>query len=63
MELVLEAVSRLSEVLRLGPQPIKNGHIKIERLKGSDEVDIPLTPELPSILAVKSGGLARKLLG
>jgi integrase/recombinase XerD len=34
------------EIVRLGPQHIKDGRIKIERLKGSRPVDIPLTPML-----------------
>jgi site-specific recombinase XerC len=46
MEFALEAVSRRSEVVRLGPQHIKNGRIRIERVHGSKPVDIPVTPEL-----------------
>ena len=46
MEFALEATSRRAEVIRLGPQHVKNGRIRIERLHGSRDVDIPLTPEL-----------------
>jgi site-specific recombinase XerC len=50
MEFALEAVSRRVEVLRLGPQHVRNGRIRIERVKGSREVDIPLTPELAAAI-------------
>src|SRR5262249_6683133 len=46
MEFALETVSRRGEVVRLGPQHIKNGWIHIERTHGSEDVDIPVTPEL-----------------
>jgi integrase len=46
MEFALETVSRRGEVVRLGPQHIKNGRIRIERTHGSEDVDIPVTPEL-----------------
>jgi hypothetical protein len=46
MEFALEAVSRRCEVVRLGPQHVKNGWIKIERRHGSADVEIPITPEL-----------------
>jgi hypothetical protein len=46
MEFALEAVSRRCEVVRLGPQHVKNGLIRIERCHGSEDVEIPLTPEL-----------------
>ena len=50
-EFALETVSRRGEIARLGPQHIKqdkdgNWRIKIERTKGSRDVDIPVTPEL-----------------
>jgi integrase len=46
-EFALEAVSRRSEVVRIGPQHInKKGWISIERVHGSRDVEIPLTPEL-----------------
>ena len=32
--------------VRLGPQHVRNGRIKIERTHGSADVDIPMTPEL-----------------
>ncbi len=50
MEFALEAVSRRVEVLRLGPQHVRDGRIRIERVKGSREVDIPLTPELAAAI-------------
>ena len=46
MEFALETVSRRGEVVRLGPQHIKNGRIRIERTHGSADVDLPMTPEL-----------------
>jgi integrase len=46
MEFALEAVSRRAEVVRLGPQHVRNGRIRIERVPGSKAVDIPVTPEL-----------------
>jgi len=46
MEFALEAVSRRCEVVRLGPQHVRNGWIRIERAHGSADVEIPLTPEL-----------------
>jgi integrase len=46
MEFALETASRRGEVVRLGPQHVKNGRIRIERTHGSLDVDIPITPEL-----------------
>jgi hypothetical protein len=46
MEFAVEAVSRRSEVFRLGPQHIRNGRIRVDRVHGSKAVDIPVTPEL-----------------
>jgi integrase len=46
MEFALETASRRGEVVRLGPQHVKNGRIRIERAHGSLDVDIPITPEL-----------------
>jgi integrase len=46
MEFALETASRRGEVVRLGPQHVKNGRIRIERTHGSDDVDIPVSPEL-----------------
>jgi integrase len=45
-EFALETMSRRSEVVRLGPQHIKDGRIKIARTHGSADVDIPVSPEL-----------------
>ena len=46
MEFALETVSRRGEVVRLGPQHVKNGRIRIERTHGSEDVDIPVSPQL-----------------
>jgi integrase len=46
MEFALETASRRGEVVRLGPQHVKHGRIRIERTHGSADVDIPLSPEL-----------------
>ena len=46
MEFALETASRKGEVVRLGPQHIRNGRIRIERTHGSEDVDIPISPEL-----------------
>ena len=46
MEFALETASRRGEVVRLGPQHVRNGRIRIERTHGSDDVDIPMSPEL-----------------
>jgi integrase len=46
MEFALETASRRGEVVRLGPQHVKNGRIRIERTHGSEDVDIPMSTEL-----------------
>lgn len=48
MEFALETASRRGEVVRLGPQHIKNGWIHIERTHGSEGVDIEVSPQLLS---------------
>ena len=45
-EFALETVSRRGEVVRLGPQHVKDGRIKIARTHGSRDVDIQITAEL-----------------
>ena len=50
-EFALETVSRRGEVVRLGPQHVSTGpngepRIRIARIHGSDDVDIPVSPEL-----------------
>jgi integrase len=45
-EFCLESASRKGEVVRLGPQHIKDGRIRIARSKGSRDVDILMSPEL-----------------
>src|SRR6185437_2995034 len=47
-EFALETASRRGEVVRLGPQHVRNGRIRIERTHGSNDVEIPMTPELQS---------------
>jgi integrase len=46
MEFALETASRRGEVVRFGPQHVKNGRISIERTHGSEDADIPMSPEL-----------------
>lgn len=46
MEFALETASRKGEVVRLGPQHVRKGRIRIERTHGSEDVDIPISPEL-----------------
>jgi integrase len=46
MKFALEAVSRRGEIVRLGPQHVRNGRIRIERTHGSADVDIPISAEL-----------------
>ena len=46
MEFALETASRRGEVVLLGPQHVRNGRIRIERTHGSEDVDIPISPEL-----------------
>ena len=46
MEFALETASRRGEVVRLGPQHVRNGRIRIERTHGSADVDMPMSPEL-----------------
>jgi integrase len=51
----LETVSRRGEVVRLGPQHPYTGskgepRIRIARIHGSDDVDIPVTPELQAAI-------------
>jgi integrase len=46
LELALQTASRLGEVVRLGPQHIKNGWITIARTHGSEDVSIPVSDEL-----------------
>src|SRR4051812_23511569 len=46
MEFALETLSRRGEVVRLGPQHVKNGRIRIKRTHGSKDVSIPISLEL-----------------
>jgi integrase len=46
MEFALKTASRRGEVVRLGPQHVRNGRIHIERTHGSEDVDLPMAPEL-----------------
>jgi integrase len=46
LEFALETVSRRGEVVRLGPQHVRNGRIRIERTHGSKDVNIPISSEL-----------------
>jgi len=46
MEFALETMSRRGEVVRLGPQHVRNGRIRIKRTHGSRDVNIMMSPEL-----------------
>ena len=46
MEFALETASRRGEVVRLGPQHVKDGRIRIERTHGSEDVDMLMSPHL-----------------
>jgi site-specific recombinase XerD len=46
MEFALETTSRRGEVVRLGPQHVKNGRISIARTHGSKDVDILVSSDL-----------------
>jgi integrase len=48
MEFALETMSRRGEVVRLGPQHVKGGRIRIERTHGSKDVNIRMSPDLQS---------------
>jgi len=50
LEFALETTSRRFEVVRLGPQHVKDGWIKIERCHGSCDVEIEITPELQAAI-------------
>lgn len=47
-EFALETVSRRGEIVRIGPQHVKNGWIRIERTHGSSDVEIEMSDELQS---------------
>ena len=46
MEFALETVSRRGEIVRIGPQHVRNGRIHIERTHGSRDVDLAMSAEL-----------------
>ena len=46
MEFALETASRRGEVVRFGPQHIRNGRIRIERTHGSEDVDMLMSLQL-----------------
>jgi hypothetical protein len=46
MEFALETTSRRGEVIRVGPQHVKKGRIRIERTHGSRDVNILMSSEL-----------------
>jgi integrase len=64
LEFALETISRRGEVVRLGPQHLYRGkdgkpRIKIARIKGSRDVDMPMTDMLlAACLAMPKTGLA-----
>src|SRR5262249_12830198 len=55
-EFALETVSRRGEVVRLGPQHVKSGRIRIERTHGSADVDIPDLARVASSLRCHAKG-------
>jgi integrase len=58
-EFAFETASRRGEVVRLGAQHVRDARIRIARTHGSDDVDIPVTPELRAAIESmpKSGHL------
>jgi integrase len=46
MEFALETMSRRGEVVRLGPQHVRSGRIRIKRTHGSRDVNMMMSPEL-----------------
>lgn len=50
LEFAFEAASRRCEVVHLAPQHCRKGHIRIERAKGSDPVDIEISAELQAAI-------------
>ena len=46
MEFALETLSRRGEIVRIGPQHVRNGRIHIERTHGSRDVNLPMSAEL-----------------
>jgi integrase len=50
MEFALETASRKGEVVRLGPQHVQNGRIRIARTHGSRDVNILVSPELEAAI-------------
>jgi hypothetical protein len=56
LEFCLETTSRRGEVVRLGPQHVRDGWIRIERTHGSADVCIPLSPALAAACAAMPKG-------
>jgi integrase len=46
LELGLETASRRCEITRLGRQHVRDGRIRVERVKGTNDVDLPVTTAL-----------------
>jgi integrase len=64
-EFAFETASRRGEVVRLGAQHVRDGRIRIARTHGSDDVDIPVTPELRAAIEAmpRSGHLTYLVRG
>ena len=64
LEFACETTSRRSEVVRLGPQHVKAGRIKIERCHRSRDVDIKITPALRAAIdAMPAVGMRTFIVG
>jgi integrase len=51
LELALESASRRVEITRIGRQHVRDGRIRIARVKGCHAVDVLLSPELAGAIA------------
>lgn len=59
MALLLHTAQRRSDVVRMGPQHVKDGRIRVKQMKTGKELYIPVHPRLAAaILACPSGQLA-----
>jgi len=56
LALALETAQRISDVVRMGPQHVKNGVLTITQEKTGVEVSPPVSPELARIIAATPSG-------
>ncbi len=54
--LLLHSAQRRSDVIRMGPQHVRDGLLNIRQQKTGNEVGIPVHPTLAAILAASPGG-------